>query len=300
METLVEVSGLSKRYPGSSEWALRDVSVAFRRGEVYGLVGQNGAGKTTLLRLILGLLRPTSGKIGFQQGVRIGYVPERPAFYTSFTVREYLNLTGRSMGIGGRNLAGQVDEVLATVDLVGKANARIGTLSRGMLQRLGIAQAVLGDSDFIIMDEPAAGLDPLGQRGIRELIVNINRRRKTILFSSHYLAEIERVCHRVGIIHRGRLVLDRNLDDLVREYRGKFEIETDAEPRTLERELLGFGFQFESDGRRVRFQNMDDDRYFALMRLLHDRGIRLLGLRHSALLLEDTFLSVTGSRGDEE
>jgi len=300
METLAQIEDLRKRYPGASGWALKDVSMSFQRGEVYGLVGENGAGKTTLIRLILGLLRPTSGRIQFQRGVRIGYVPERPAFYTAFSVREYLNVMGQTVGLGGRKLKGQVDEVLGVVDLTGKAGAKIGTLSRGMVQRLGIAQAILGDSDFIVMDEPAAGLDPLGQKGIRDLIVFINRQCKTILFSSHYLAEIERVCHRVGILPKGRLALDRNIEELARQHREKTEIELDVEAAVLEGDLSSLGLRFEIDGRKIRLDDLDDERYFALMRLMNQRGIRLFGLRHAGFLLEEAFLAATGSRGKEE
>ncbi|KKM08657.1 hypothetical protein SY88_22770 [Clostridiales bacterium PH28_bin88] len=300
MDTVIEISDLGKRYPGAANWALKDVSLAFRRGEVYGLVGENGAGKTTLIRLILGLIRPTTGQVKFPKDLRIGYVPEKPAFYTTFKVREYLTLIGRTVGLNGIKLKNSVDEVLQVVDLVGKADAKINTLSRGMLQRLGIAQAILGDSDFIVMDEPAAGLDPLGQRGIRDLIMHIHQQEKSILFSSHYLVEIERVCDRVGFIHKGQLVLDRNLEELIRSHREKVEIEVDRETTVLENAFCGWNLRFEVEGRKVLVFDLDDDHYFAMMRLLNEHGIRLLALKHSGFLLEEIFLQATSQRREDQ
>ncbi|HHW44519.1 MAG TPA: ABC transporter ATP-binding protein [Desulfotomaculum sp.] len=293
METIIAINNLGKRYARSPGWALKDISLTIHSGEVFGLVGENGAGKTTFIRLLLGLIRPTTGQVKFSHSPGIGYVPDRPVFYTTFTVTEYLNLLGQLTGLKGKRLKDRVDHALHLVNLADRAGSRIGTLSRGMLQRLGIAQAILGDPEIIIMDEPAAGLDPFGQKGIRDIILRLHQQGKTILFSSHYLAEIERVCSRVGVLHKGRLVLNRGIGELMRERRQMVAIEIDAEAIVLEEALSRLELDCELEGHRIIFHHLDDDRYFAVMQLLGERRIRVLSLSHPGLFLEDVFLTAT-------
>lgn len=293
---LINIKGLCKRYRGMKKWALKDISFAINRGDVYGLIGENGAGKTTLIRLMLGLLRPTSGYIETPAKLRIGYVPDQPAFYSTFTVAEYLKMVGQIAGLKGTNLSHEVLQSLELVGLTGKSTARIATLSRGMLQRLGIAQAVLTNPEMIIMDEPAASLDPLGQKEIRDIMLSLKENGKTIFFSSHYLVEIERVCNRIGVLHNGRLILDKTLSEILKEHRQVIEIEIDAYESLYSRELVELQTAFKTSGNKITFYNLDDHSYFKLMQLLNERHVRILGLKHPGSLLEEVFLRATGNQ----
>ncbi len=295
---LVELSGLGKRYPGSTAWSLRHVDLTIRPGEVYGLIGENGAGKTTLIRLLLGLIRPSAGRIALKPGLKLAYVPDRPAFWNTLRVNEHLAAVGRTAGLGGAKLRAAVTRVLELADLQSKARARIAALSRGMLQRLSIAAACLAGPDLVVMDEPASGLDPAGQRSIRELILTLRSRGTTILLSSHYLVELERVCTRVGVLHQGALALDRVLEELAHQYRQQVELEIDGAPEGLSdlaAELAGLELDHELDGSRLACRNLDDERYFKLTSVLGRRRLRILSLTHPGLL-EQVFLDVAGGQ----
>ncbi len=296
MDSLIEIKNLGKRYALLSGWSLKDVSLTISPGEVYGLVGENGAGKTTLIRILLGLISPTKGRVSLSRSVRLGYVPEQPAFYYTFKVHEHLRLMGGISGLWGKRLRQRIDDVLEIVDLTGKAGAKVGTLSRGMLQRLGIAQAILDEPELVIMDEPAGGLDPLGQKEIRELIVLLNRLGKTVLFSSHYLVEIERVCHRVGILHQGELVLDSTLPALVQERKKAVAIETEAAEDQLKQLLAAVKLNGRVEGSKLHFDNLTDQGYYLIMEALHQNRIRILELKIPDSLLEQVFINLTSER----
>lgn len=294
MRTIVEINQLVKRYPGNQELALKDISLTIREGDVIGLVGENGAGKTTLIRLLLGLLRPTAGQILLQTGQKLGYVPERPAFYETLTVLEYLNLAARATGLRSKQRLKQTEEALEMVKLKDKAHSRIATLSKGMLHRLGIAQAIIGKPDFLIMDEPASGLDPIGQKEIRDIILALKSQGGTILFSSHYLTEIERVCTRLVVLHRGALVMDRSMTELALDSRQRVEMEIDVAAGVMAKTFSQLGLIFTWEGRRLLFSQLDDANYFMVMKLLAEQRIRVLEMRYPGVLLEDLLLSVTG------
>jgi ABC-2 type transport system ATP-binding protein len=297
MEHLIEIDNLGKRYANSPQWALQDVSFQVARGQIYGLAGENGAGKTTLIRLLLGLISPTKGRAILPRGIRFSYVPDQPVFYTTFRVYAYLCQMGRITGLRGKSLRNRVTDILDVVDLESKANARIGTLSRGMLQRLSIAQAIIDDPEFIVMDEPAAALDPLGQKSIRDLIVYLNKQGKTILFSSHYLMEIERICHRLGIIHKGKLVLDARLDELISTQKWNIQVETDAPEHKIKNAISELSVNFKFEAGSVIFEDLDHEAYFRFMKLLNKHRIRITGYK-SNIFLEEIFLKATGQRRD--
>jgi ABC-2 type transport system ATP-binding protein len=198
---------------------IEGVSLDVRRGEVFGLLGLNGSGKTTTIKLMLGLLFPTSGTaevFGHPAGSReaqrrIGYLPEVPYFYKYLSAREVLRFYGRLSGLKKDALAGRIEDVLRVVRMARHADRPMRDYSKGMAQRVGLAQAMLHDPDVMIFDEPVTGLDPLGIREMRELIVSLNKGGKTIFFSSHNISEAEKVCHRVAVLADGRLerVVDR-------------------------------------------------------------------------------------------
>ena len=220
METLLQVSGLTKTYRrshlGRTKFSrgVTDLSFEVRRGEVFGLLGLNGSGKTTTLKILLGLLFPTEGSVElFGKPVphadaqrRIGYLPEVPYFYRNLTPVEVLRLYGTLSDMPPARIEPRTEEVLRLVRMEHAANKPMREFSKGMLQRIGLAQALLHDPEFLILDEPVTGLDPLGIRQTRQLVLDLNKAGHTILFSSHSISELERLAHRVAILSEGRLV----------------------------------------------------------------------------------------------
>jgi ABC-2 type transport system ATP-binding protein len=190
------------------------VSLQIRDGEVFGLLGLNGAGKTTTIKLLLGLLFPTQGAVSLfgtslpdlQVMGNVGYLPELPTFYKYLTVGELLSLYGRLSDLPASEIAQRSSIVLERVKLAGQKTKRLGEYSKGMLQRAGLAQALLHDPKLLVLDEPVSGLDPLGLNDMRLLLQELHTAGKTIFFSSHIISEAAKLCGRVGIIHQGRLV----------------------------------------------------------------------------------------------
>jgi ABC-2 type transport system ATP-binding protein len=203
--------------------ALDSVDLTVRAGEVYGFLGRNGAGKTTTIKMLCSLLRPTRGEaFVFGENVRtraarrlIGYLPEQPYFYEYLTPRETLDFYGRLQGLGAAARAGEWAKLAEMLDLGGIADRRIKGFSKGMRQRVGFAVALVGDPPLLILDEPMSGLDPLGRRNIRELILRMRDAKKTVFFSSHILGDVEQISDRVGILAGGRLTKSGRLDELL-------------------------------------------------------------------------------------
>ena len=215
----VEISSLTKYYKtkelGFKKFrALNNVSLSVEKGESFGLIGLNGAGKSTLIKLILGIIYPDEGEIrvmGNPPGEiavkrNLSYLPENPSFYESLNAEEILNFIGRLRGFSGKNLKKRVREILDKVGLYEHRKKLLRKYSRGMLQRLGLAQAFIGKPELVILDEPLNGLDPLGRKMARDLIIEANKEGSTIFFTSHILEDIEKICSRVGILHRGELL----------------------------------------------------------------------------------------------
>jgi ABC-2 type transport system ATP-binding protein len=203
--------------------AVDNLSLRVEPGQVYGLLGPNGSGKSTTIKIILGLLEPTAGECtvcGVPSGrveahLGVGYLPESPYFHRHLTGRELVRFYARLCGLGGGALAGRVAEVIAWVGLAEAADRRVGTYSKGMLQRIGLAQALVHNPRLVILDEPTAGVDPIGSAAIAELILKLKAQGKTVLITSHLLAQIEDLCDRVAILDRGRLILEGAVRDLV-------------------------------------------------------------------------------------
>ncbi len=203
--------------------ALEGLDLTVGKGEVFGLLGPNGSGKSTTIKICLDLVRPTSGEcrvLGSRTSVaatrrRVGYVPEAPLFYGHLKGRGLIESMGRFSGLTGADLRSGTDGVLETVGLQAAADRPIRTYSKGMLQRLGIAQALVHDPDLVILDEPTAGVDPIGARQITDLIRLLKSQGKTVLLCSHLLSQVETVCDRVAILHRGRMLAEGTLDSLL-------------------------------------------------------------------------------------
>jgi len=224
----VQTVGLRKEF--SMGWfrgrvlALEGLDMEVHRGEVFGLLGPNGSGKSTAMKMILGLLRPTRGRAevcGYRAGTiaarrQIGFLPENPYFPNFLSGAELVRYYGRLSGMGGRVLEKRIQELLEMVRLGGEAGKRpLRTYSKGMLQRAGLAGAMVGDPEILMLDEPTAGVDPAGSREIRNLILELRQRGKTVIFSSHLLEQVEDVADRVIILHRGQKLREGKLDDLL-------------------------------------------------------------------------------------
>src|SRR5688500_12157338 len=211
-DLVIETRALTKRY-GDAVVAVDGLDLRVRRGEVYGFLGPNGAGKTTTLRMLLGLVRPTSGQatvLGARPGApsglaRVGALVEAPAFYPYLSGRDNLQVLAGHAGVP----RARIDAVLAEVALAGRGGDRTATYSLGMKQRLGVAAALLKDPELLILDEPTNGLDPAGMAEMRELIRSLGEGGRTVVLSSHLMGEVEQVSDRVGVIRAGTLVADR-------------------------------------------------------------------------------------------
>lgn len=201
---------------GTRTRILDGLTLHVRKGEAFGLLGVNGAGKTTTLKCLLGLLRPDSGSIsvlgqppGTQQAARkIGYLPENPVFYKHLSVKEVLDFFARLFGMGSGQRKDRIEEVLAQVKLQNEANKLVAALSKGMLQRLALAQCLLNAPELVLLDEPNSGLDPIGRQDMRNILQDLRKQGATIFLNSHLLADVNELCDRVAILHGGKLVIE--------------------------------------------------------------------------------------------
>ncbi len=223
----LELRGLIKDFStglrGLKLRAVDRLDLRVEAGQVYGLLGPNGSGKSTTIKMILGLLAPTAGHCEVfgvastcvEARREVGYLPESPYFYRYLTGRELVRFYAELGGLHGKALAERVAEVIATVGLTAAADRRIETYSKGMLQRIGLAQAIVHHPRLLILDEPTAGVDPVGAAAITELILSLKAQGKTVLITSHLLGQIEDICDRVAILDRGRLMLEGAVRELV-------------------------------------------------------------------------------------
>jgi len=223
----VRIENLTKIFPvplrRQRVTAVRNISFEVRPGEVYGLLGPNGSGKSTTLKILLGLVTPNQGQaMIFGQDSRdyhsrrdVGFLPENPYFYKFLTAAETLRFYGKVCGMGGTLLNKRIDELIHLVGLEDARDRRIGGFSKGMLQRIGLAQALIQDPRLVVLDEPTAGVDPAGSHQIRDLILDLKKRGKTVLLTSHLLEQVQEICDRVGIMARGEMIREGALADLV-------------------------------------------------------------------------------------
>jgi ABC-type multidrug transport system ATPase subunit len=296
----IETRALTKRY-GDAIVAVDDLDLRVRRGEVYGFLGPNGAGKTTTLRMLLGLVRPTSGQAtvlgappGSPQGLaRIGALVETPAFYPYLSGRDNLRVLARHAGVS----EDRVEAVLAEVRLSGRAGDRSATYSLGMKQRLGVAAALLKDPELLILDEPTNGLDPAGMAEMREFMRSLGEGGRTLVLSSHLMGEIEQVSDRVGVIRDGSLVAEGTVEEL----RGRAGLRVRAEPLSEAARLVGalpaVDQVISVDG--LLDVAVDTAQAPAINRALVEAGIAVSELYAQKASLEDVFLELTAN-GDQQ
>ena len=294
----VEARGLVKRY--GEIVAVDDVDLTVERGDVFGYLGPNGAGKTTSLRMLLGLIRPTAGRVELfgrdplRDGARAldgvaGFV-EGPRFYPYLSGRRNLRLLADLDGGGAR---GRVEDVLGVVELRDRGDDKVGGYSHGMRQRLGIAASLLREPRLLLLDEPTTGLDPAGMRDMRELVKRLASQGITILLSSHILAEVEELCNSVAIVRKGRIVYEGALAELLRGAGGGYRLDVD-EPeraRTLLLNQPGITAVALAEG-EVRFQG-EPDAVAAASIALGRAGIGIRALVPHTATLEELFLGLT-------
>jgi len=247
MEYAVEIRDLVKDFrPAGRKEPLRavdHVSLTIAPGEVYGLIGPNGSGKSTTMKALLGLVQPDSGvckifgndSMAVDSRQDVGFLPENPYFYKHLSGAETLRFYGKLCGLRGAALEARVKDLLKLVDLEGAADRRLGGYSKGMLQRIGLAQALVQEPRLVILDEPTAGVDPVGSREIRDLILDLKHRGITVFLCSHLLEQVQEVCDQVGIIHRGKMVKEGRIDDLLAIGDQTEIILRDASPELLEK-----------------------------------------------------------------
>ena len=210
---------------GKKVTAVDCLSLDVQRGEVFGFLGPNGAGKTTTIKMLMGLIYPTSGQariFGHPVGdpaakAKLGFLPESPYFYDYLTSREFLNFYGHLFGLWGVTLDKRVDELLELVGMTHARDLQLRKFSKGMLQRVGIAQALINDPELVVLDEPMSGLDPIGRKEVRDLIFRLKESGKTVMFSSHILHDAELLCDRVAMIMKGRLVACGQVSELIQQ-----------------------------------------------------------------------------------
>jgi ABC-2 type transport system ATP-binding protein len=251
-DAAVAVEGLTKVFPvpfhpARGIVAVRDLNLRVEPGEVYGLLGPNGSGKSTTLKIILGLVSPTRGRARIfgrdsslvESRETVGFLPENPYFYKFLTGEETLRFFGKLCRLNGAQLKNRVRELLELVGLTDAGDQRLRTYSKGMLQRIGLAQALINEPKLVVLDEPTAGVDPAGSRDIRNLIVDLKQRGVTVLLSSHLLTQAQEICDRIGILARGVLVREGRLEELIAiENRSELVLENASDALMTEIEKL--------------------------------------------------------------
>lgn len=293
----VEAQGLRKAY--GRKVAVEDLSLTVGRGEVFGFLGPNGAGKTTSLKMLLGLAAPTGGSgrllgrpLGDPQARRnVGFLPEHFRFHEWLRAGEFLDFHGRLYGMSTERRRRRVVEALELVGLSGSRDQRLSTFSKGMLQRAGIAQAVLNEPAVVFLDEPTSGLDPLGRRQVRDIIVHLRQAGTTVFLNSHLLSEAERVCDRVAIINQGKVVRQGTLANLLS---GDLEVELRLrveKPEVLEalRRLVP---SISADGTAITVRVESEDIVPRLAEAVVQNGGELLAMVPRRSSLEDFFVQV--------
>lgn len=279
--------------------ALRGVSFKVKRGEIFAFLGPNGAGKTTTIKILLDHARPTSGRAEIM-GVtarspkarqQVGYLPDMPHYYRFLTARELLEYMGRLHNLQGSQLDRRIADLIALVGLEGREEEPLRGFSRGMLQRLGMAQALINDPPILILDEPLTGLDPIGRHQFRSLILDFQQKGKTIFFSSHILEDAERLADRVAIIHKGKVRASGTLSEIMRHQPG-WEVELLQPDPHLQLELEQRGLRTETTkDDTVKVTLPDADTLHWVLRVVQEGKAHLLSLQMRRMTLEEAFFA---------
>ncbi|MBN2199082.1 MAG: ABC transporter ATP-binding protein [Candidatus Aminicenantes bacterium] len=304
MAAVLTVKNLRKSFaPGfipRRKEILKGVSLEVEPGEIFGYLGPNGAGKTTTLKCLLGLVFPDSGiltlfgrpHLSLSARQRLGYLPESPYFYDHLTAFEFLDFTARLFGLKKEERRKRISALLERVGLADAGRTPLRKFSRGMLQRAGLAQALVNDPDLLILDEPLGGLDPIGRKELRDIILEQKRQGKTVFLCSHILQDIEMICDRVAILVAGRIMSSGRLRDLVSEKIEFTEIEISG---LKQEELAGLGESLAGQEGRILLKVVGEDKVDDVLSLVLSRKGRVHSLLPRSLTLEDLFLDTVKS-----
>ncbi len=311
METIVEIENLTKDYE-TGFWkkkkvrALDDLSLNVKGGQIFGFLGGNGAGKTTTIKILMSLLFASSGNARIlghdisdvSMHGRIGYCPENPYFYDYLTARELMNYFGELLGLDQAKRKAKTEELLTKVGLDEKDwNKQLRKFSKGMLQRVGLAQSLIGEPEIVFMDEPMSGLDPIGRREVRELIAELRTKGTTVFMSTHILSDVEALCDEVAILRKGKLAATGNLEDLLASQgeNQSFEINLKGIPaKVLSVELSGLNGLYVIDKTNaVTVQTLDDNDIEKILSIARQNGGRLISVQSIKQSLEELFVEQT-------
>ena len=276
--------------------AVEELNLSVDEGEIFGFVGPNGAGKTTTIKMLMGLIFPTRGRAfifdapipSIHSKARIGYLPEHPAWYEFLTGREALLFFAQLANVPQAECSRRCGELLELVGLTDAADRQIRKYSKGMQQRLGIAQALVGDPAFVVLDEPMSGLDPIGRKEVRDLILELKRRGKTVFFSTHILPDVETLCDRVGVILSGKLRDVGRLGELLSPRTRSVEL-TALVPAAA-REGVGHGKLLQQEGERLTLSFADEEGADAALKAVLQAGGKLIDCTQHRETLEDFFM----------
>jgi ABC-2 type transport system ATP-binding protein len=304
MTVAIEIDGLTKDYE-TGFWrkrkvrALDDLSLSVESGQIFGFLGANGAGKTTTLKLLMRLIFPTAGTarilsrdIGdVSMHARIGYLPENPYFYDYLTAREFLSYCGQLFGQDRHTRERRTEDLLARVNLEKKSwDRQLRKFSKGMLQRVGLAQALVNDPEIVFLDEPMSGLDPVGRREVRDLIASLRTQGKTVFMCSHILSDIEVLCDSVAILKSGRLALAGSLEELRTREASTVEIIATGAGAEALKQSLGGGVTVTSTASGLRIEVADETEVDAVIAALRQANGKLVSVQPVRQSLEELFL----------
>jgi ABC-2 type transport system ATP-binding protein len=288
-----------KPFTGKKVEAVRGVSFDVRRGDIFGFLGPNGAGKTTTIKMLTGLIAATSGTATIlgqpvpspEAMGKVGFLPENPYIYPYLTPREFVSLCGRLNGMGGRALATKVERVIERVGIGYAIDRAVGALSKGMLQRTGLAAALVHEPELLVLDEPMSGLDPVGRKEVRDLIVEEAKDGRTVFFSSHILTDVEMLCDHVCILRKGEVVASGAIDALVGSEARRTEITLVDVPDDLGEDLSALAETAHRIGKSLVLELQGDDAVRAVLeRALAAPGVRIHAVTPKRETLEDIFV----------
>lgn len=301
---LIQAIELSKAYTKKIKekvHALKSLNLEIEKGEIFGFLGPNGAGKSTTIKLILDIIRPTSGKallFGIdvanpESRKRVGYLPENPSYYDYLTAEELLWFAGKVHNMDENTILKKSGVLLELLDLTDARSTPLRKYSKGMVQRAGLAHSLINDPDLLILDEPTSGLDPVGRRKVADLLLDLKRQGKTIFFSSHILHDVETICDKAGIIAEGELRFCGRLSDVLHQSLQGFEVVVQNITDEILKEIKDKNVDCHKEGDTARFRVMEND-LWQLIEFMKSKNLSLFAIEPRRKTLEGLFLELIG------